>query len=691
MIIQKIELQGFGSYKNKTVVEVNQGITAIVASYDGNSKRSNAGGKSTLIMAVLYALYGEGEYNTLSELINDKCDSMYVKLFFQLKGNNYVIERGIQKKTSYLDFFRVVEKPEEDIRLGKGIDDTQIEINNIMGMDNDMFSSSIFFEQGNMDKFTNVGSEKKREYIDKALELEIWRNLGKEALKVKKGFEKDFIALAEERDAVKDVIEKLIPSISQKPTVEREIVVYNKEKSNLNAVIIKYNKIYENMIRLEGIKNQIKSSTEFVNNMKEQLKTEQDKVFDIEKYDNKINELTKGIEFSKESLANVEKQFVQFNTEYDELNKSTMGFKLNISQLTMEIEHQKKHKNQSLSGVCPTCKQMVDMQLLEDENKVIDENIEKLHEQLKTQQTMLNEIEIKVIVQLKIIGDTGTFKNNISIGISKDENEIYKLELNKKQEIENQKKQQNTINFINAELGSLEKNLSNLILERDSIKIESMDVNIKDIQNQLQTVDKLINGLNLQLGSILSEEKRKIELEEKLEKIKKELDNIENNVYIYTVLSEFYMEIPKNLFFESVALIEEESNKLIQQVIPNLSVSIHEDDKKKSNPLVITFKENENDRSYKRLSGGTKSVANICIRLAFSFIIMNRAKTNLQFIVLDEPFGSLDEENRTLIKGIFSLLSTFFKQILVISHTDDINEFPNVIHVKKSIEGVSYI
>jgi exonuclease SbcC len=130
---------------------------------------------------------------------------------------------------------------------------------------------------------------------------------------------------------------------------------------------------------------------------------------------------------------------------------------------------------------------------------------------------------------------------------------------------------------------------------------------------------------------------------------------------------------------------------LIQQVISNLNVSIYEDDKKKNNPLMIAFTENGNDRSYKRLSGGTKAVVNICIRLAFSFIIMNRAKTNLQFIVLDEPFGSLDEENRTLIKGIFSLLSTFFKQIIVISHTDDINEFPNVIQVRKSIEGISYI
>ena len=125
MIIEKVILEGFGSYKDYTLIEFQKGITAIIASYDENSKRSNGGGKSQIIMSILYALYGEGDFNTLAELINDKCDTMSVELFFNLNGNNYKISRGILKKSSFLDFYQ------NDNRLGKSIDEAQKEIENV--------------------------------------------------------------------------------------------------------------------------------------------------------------------------------------------------------------------------------------------------------------------------------------------------------------------------------------------------------------------------------------------------------------------------------------------------------------------------------------------------------------------------------------------------------------------------------
>jgi DNA repair exonuclease SbcCD ATPase subunit len=685
MIIEKIELTGFGSYKNHTIVEIQQGITAIVASYDDNSKRSNAGGKTTIVMSILYAIYGEGEYNTLSELVNDKCDVMSVKLFFKLNGNEYSIYRGIQKKSSFLDFF------ENGNRRGKNIDDTQKEIISVMGMDYEMFSSSIFFEQNNMDKFIAVTADKRREYIDKVLGLEIWRNLGKEAIKTKKGFEKDFIVLAEERDAIKTAIESMVPSINQKSVIESELAMHNNKKTELNDVITKYNESYQNIIKLETIKSKIQNFETISSNLKNKLDTEKEKVFHIAIYDTEIKKIEDESKELTNQLLLIEKEHIKLNEEYDELNKSTMGFKLNISQINMEIENQKKHKNHALSGTCPTCKQIVDVQLLENENKAIDEAIAAMVVQLKTQQELLNTVEVKLAEYLKQIGSTGTEKNTISAKLTGYGSTLYKLFTDKEREVENEKRQAIVVNQLEKELEKSLSDMTALILEKDSIKVDKIDIDIKTVQNQVQEIDKIINGLNIKLGSIISEEKRKIELEEKLEKVKKDIDNTEKSVYIYGVLSESYAEIPKKLFLESVALIEEESNKLIQQVIPNINVKIYEDDKKKNNPLIIAFKENGNDRSYKRLSGGQKTVVNIAIRLAFSLVIMARAKTHLQFLCLDEPFGQLDSENRELIKGIFSMMSTFFKQIIIISHTDDINEFPNVLQVKKSVEGISYI
>ena len=91
------------------------------------------------------------------------------------------------------------------------------------------------------------------------------------------------------------------------------------------------------------------------------------------------------------------------------------------------------------------------------------------------------------------------------------------------------------------------------------------------------------------------------------------------------------------------------------------------------------------------LSGGEKTIANIGVRLGYSQVITARANTSIDFIVLDEPFGALDEENRDLVKKIFAIMSQWFTQIIVISHDDSIENFPNVLRIGKTEDGVSYI
>ena len=72
-------------------------------------------------------------------------------------------------------------------------------------------------------------------------------------------------------------------------------------------------------------------------------------------------------------------------------------------------------------------------------------------------------------------------------------------------------------------------------------------------------------------------------------------------------------------------------------------------------------------------------------------LITAKANTSIDFIVLDEPFGALDEENRDMIKQILSVMSQWFTQIIVISHDDSIENFPNLLKIGKTEEGNSYI
>jgi DNA repair exonuclease SbcCD ATPase subunit len=137
--------------------------------------------------------------------------------------------------------------------------------------------------------------------------------------------------------------------------------------------------------------------------------------------------------------------------------------------------------------------------------------------------------------------------------------------------------------------------------------------------------------------------------------------------------------------------IEKAANTIIEQILPSIRVSIYEDSSKKTRPLVISFIVDGKERSYKRLSGGEKVVVNIGLRLGFSQVIMAKAQTQINFIILDEPFGPLDENSKELIKSVLATISKWFNQIIVISHDDSIRSFPNLIQIGKTDESTSYI
>ena len=76
----------------------------------------------------------------------------------------------------------------------------------------------------------------------------------------------------------------------------------------------------------------------------------------------------------------------------------------------------------------------------------------------------------------------------------------------------------------------------------------------------------------------------------------------------------------------------------------------------------------EGGLSIEVISGGTEDIAALAMRLALSQMIAQRAGHPLSLLVLDEPFGSLDEERRANVVNLLRSLGKVFEQIIVISH-----------------------
>ena len=68
------------------------------------------------------------------------------------------------------------------------------------------------------------------------------------------------------------------------------------------------------------------------------------------------------------------------------------------------------------------------------------------------------------------------------------------------------------------------------------------------------------------------------------------------------------------------------------------------------------------------VSGGCEDIAALAMRLALSQMIAERAGHPLSLLVLDEPFGSQDENRRGNVLALIRKLSGVFKQVIVISH-----------------------
>jgi exonuclease SbcC len=85
-----------------------------------------------------------------------------------------------------------------------------------------------------------------------------------------------------------------------------------------------------------------------------------------------------------------------------------------------------------------------------------------------------------------------------------------------------------------------------------------------------------------------------------------------------------------------------------------------------------------------RFSGGEQDVANLCLRVAISQVVAQRTgKPPLQFIALDEIFGSQDEERKALVLSTLRQLSGYFRQIFLITHVEGIKEsLPVVLQVE---------
>jgi exonuclease SbcC len=107
--------------------------------------------------------------------------------------------------------------------------------------------------------------------------------------------------------------------------------------------------------------------------------------------------------------------------------------------------------------------------------------------------------------------------------------------------------------------------------------------------------------------------------------------------------------------------------------------------------LDIKISDELGTRSYEMFSGGEGFRVNFSIRIALSRLLAHRAGTRLQTLIVDEGFGSQDQDGRDRIVEAIQAIEAEFEKILIITHLEDLRDrFPVRIDVSKTPQGSTY-
>ncbi len=150
------------------------------------------------------------------------------------------------------------------------------------------------------------------------------------------------------------------------------------------------------------------------------------------------------------------------------------------------------------------------------------------------------------------------------------------------------------------------------------------------------------------------------------------------------------------LIEDAIPEIEQEANQLLSKLTNNQSQIFIESlrDLKRGGTketLDINISDAIGIRPYELFSGGEAFRIDFALRIAISKLLARRAGTSLQTLIIDEGFGSQDEEGLSLIMDAIYKIQDDFEKVIVVSHLPSMrDQFPVHLMVEKGPSG-SYV
>jgi exonuclease SbcC len=649
-MITSLILKNWRTHK-ETELEFGKGTNVIVGVMGS--------GKSSIVNAISYSLFGtfpaaKNRSIALEEIIMNKPNeekSTQSTLNFGQNGKQYSVERIIKKdgtnEAKLYEGNKLIAGPKQK--------DVNEKIENILGLNYELFSRAVYSEQNEMDFFLKLSPGERKKKFDELLELEKYEEARKNSvtlqndlLKEKKQ-EEEFIKqqketiknheeektaekIKEEEKAIIEIEKELFETKKKIVLAEKELVeLMEKEKQNKNIeeTILKGNS------KIEMLKEEIAKGEKIL--LKEIL--------------DEAEKLKKEAEEKKIKLAVIEKECKEKDAEMKKLGEEARVKEYEKKKLAEE----EKAVN-SLTGKCPTCKRELDEKHKEELKKEITQKLGHILAGLE------ENLKNKKIAEEKL-KEFEKERETLRKEIDEKNKAVYLLEAKQKQaqELEQKKK---TLENLNTEMPKLKKQLLEIGFDK------------KKLENAREETYKLKSNASINETKIKSKQELKKNYEETMQKItliKKNVEEREKN----TVKKENAAQ-KLGIFANCLKATQTELRESMLETINQAMTTIWQttypykdftDARLCVTPegydLQVRTRNNEWTRVEGILSGGERSAAALCIRIAFALVLTKK----LSMLILDEPTHNLDTNAvGKLSEMLREELPKIVEQIFVITH-----------------------
>lgn len=213
----------------------------------------------------------------------------------------------------------------------------------------------------------------------------------------------------------------------------------------------------------------------------------------------------------------------------------------------------------------------------------------------------------------------------------------------------------------------------------DDAEFQTAKTRVDDTSQALESAREQLSALQQELALLQRDAENVAQQISEQQRIRAQIKQMEEDIVYLNALDEHFGHFRLDLAGRIRPLIAQRASELLaltttsrySQLDLDADYNIRIFDANRAFPI-------------ERFSGGEQDLANLCLRIAISQVVAERSGgAPINFIVLDEIFGSQDVERRDLILNALAQLSSQFRQILIITHTETVKDvLPVIIHVE---------